>query len=131
MLNSISVRDYMTRHLLTFHADTELFTAVDRLLEHRVHAAPVVDEHGHLIGLLSSDDCMKSVLEGTYYEEVGGTVGASMKRDVFSIAPDTDIMEAANLLVNGGRRCLPVVEGSRLVGQISRRDILQGLEKLR
>jgi CBS domain-containing protein len=129
MLNSISVRDYMTRNLLTFHANTDLFTAVERLLEHRVHAAPVVDEHGHLVGLLSSDDCMKSVLAGTYYEEVGGTVGESMKRDVLSIAPDTDIMQAADLLVNGGRRCLPVVENDRLIGQVSRHDLLRAVKE--
>ena len=128
MLNSIAVRDYMTRHLLTFHADTDLFAAVDRLLEHRVHAAPVVDEHGHLIGLLSADDCMKSMLAGTYYEEAGGTVGESMQRDVFSIAPDIDIMKATDLLVNGSRRCLPVVENGRLIGQVSRHDLLRAVK---
>lgn len=129
MLNSISVRDYMTRHLLTFHTDTDLFTAVDRLLEHRVHAAPVVDEHGHLVGLLSSDDCMKTMLEGTYYEEVGGTVGESMLREVVSISPETDILKAADMLVNGGRRCLPVVENGRLVGQVSRHDLLRAVKE--
>lgn len=129
MLNSITVRDYMTRHLLTFHADTDLFTAIDRLLEHRVYAAPVVDEHGHLIGLLSADDCLKNIIDGTYYEEVGGAVEASMTREVFSISPETDIMQAAELLVRGGRRCLPVVENGKLVGQVSRHDLLRAVKE--
>lgn len=129
MLNSISVRDYMTRHLLTFRVDTDLFTAIDRLLEHRVHAAPVVDEHGHLIGLLSADDCLKSVIDSTYFEDLGGSVGESMARDVVFISPDTDIMKAADMLVNGGRRSLPVVENDRLVGQISRNDLLRAVKE--
>lgn len=128
MLNSIAVRDYMTRHLLTFHADTDLFTAIDRLLEHRVHAAPVVDEHGRLLGLLSADDCLKTVIDGTYYEEVGGSVGGSMSRDVQGIAPDTDIMRACELLVKGGRRCLPVLEDGRLLGLVSRHDLLRAVK---
>ena len=60
MLNSITVRDYMTRHLLTFHAETDLFTAIDRLLEHRVHAAPVV-ERGVLVGVLSRRDALRAI----------------------------------------------------------------------
>lgn len=43
MLKSIKVRDYMTRHLVTFRSDTDLFTAINRLLEHRISGAPVVD----------------------------------------------------------------------------------------
>ncbi len=129
MLNSITVRDYMTRHLLTFHVDTDLFSAIDRLLEHRVHAAPVVDEHGHLVGLLSADDCLKTIIDGAYYEEVGGTVGASMLREVLSISPETDIMKACELLVRDGRRCLPVVENGHLVGQVSRHDLLRAVKQ--
>ncbi|HWR79573.1 MAG TPA: CBS domain-containing protein [Pseudomonas sp.] len=129
MLNSITVRDYMTRHLLTFHAETDLFTAIDRLLEHRVHAAPVVDEHGRLTGLLSADDCLKKIIDGTYYEEVGGTVGDSMAREVFSISPETDIMRAAEYLVRDGRRSLPVVENDKLIGQVSRHDLLRAVKE--
>lgn len=54
MLKSIKVRDYMTRHLVTFRSDTDLFTAINRLLEHRISGAPVVDSQGHLIGLLET-----------------------------------------------------------------------------
>ena len=77
MLKSIKVRDYMTRHLVTFRSDTDLFTAINRLLEHRISGAPVVDSQGHLIGLLSEGDCLRGILSGAYYESVGGTVTVS------------------------------------------------------
>ena len=57
MLKSIKVRDYMTTHLLTFRADTDLYTAIGLLLEHRVSGAPVLDEQGALSGLLAETAC--------------------------------------------------------------------------
>ena len=58
MLKSIKVRDYMTRNLVTFRPEMDLFTAINRLLEHRISGAPVVDGQGHLVGLLSEGDCL-------------------------------------------------------------------------
>jgi CBS domain-containing protein len=78
MLKSIRVRDYMATHQLTFHADTDLYTAIDLLLEHRISAAPVIDEQGALIGLLTEIDCLRGILSGAYFEETGGTVSACM-----------------------------------------------------
>ena len=52
MLRSIKVRDYMTTHLLTFRPDTDLYRAIELLLEHRLSAAPVVDENGQLVGAI-------------------------------------------------------------------------------
>ena len=56
MLKSIKVRDYMTTHLLTFRPDTDLYRAIELLLEHRLSAAPVVDEHGRLCGAINLQD---------------------------------------------------------------------------
>ena len=64
MLKSIKVRDYMTHHLLTFRSDTDLFLAIDRLLEHRISGAPVVYSQGHLIGMISDSDCLRGILSG-------------------------------------------------------------------
>lgn len=85
MLKSIKVRDYMTRHLVTFRSDTDLFTAINRLLEHRISGAPVVDSQGHLIGLLSEGDCLRGILSGAYYEAIGGTVSTYMTTEVETV----------------------------------------------
>ncbi|MDV5860466.1 CBS domain-containing protein [Pseudomonas mendocina] len=129
MLKSIKVRDYMTRHLVTFRSDTDLFTAINRLLEHRISGAPVVDSQGHLIGLLSEGDCLRGILSGAYYEAVGGTVSAYMTTEVETVTPEADIIELSERFLRGRRRRLPVIEHGRLVGQISRHDVLRAVKE--
>jgi len=129
MLKSIKVGDYMTRHLVTFRSDMDLFTAFNRLLEHNISGAPVVDSQGHLIGLLSEGDCLRGILAGAYHEEVGGNVSAYMAREVETVTSQTDIIEASERFLRGRRRRLPVVDDGVLVGQISRHDVLRAVKE--
>ncbi|MBH3338917.1 CBS domain-containing protein [Pseudomonas mendocina] len=129
MLKSIKVRDYMTRHLVTFRSDTDLFTAINRLLEHRISGAPVVDSQGHLIGLLSEGDCLRGILSGAYYEAIGGTVSTYMTTAVETVSPEADIIELSERFLRGRRRRMPVIENGRLVGQISRHDVLRAVKE--
>lgn len=128
MLKSIKVRDYMTRHLVTFRSDTDLFRAIDRLLEHRISGAPVVDSQGHLIGMISDGDCLRGILSGAYYEEVGGSVSGYMSTQVETISPEANIIEVCQRFLRDKRRRFPVVEEGVLVGQISRRDVLRAVK---
>jgi CBS domain-containing protein len=128
MLKSIKVRDYMTRHLVTFRPEMNLFTAINRLLEHRISGAPVVDEQGHLLGLLSEGDCLRGILSGAYYESVGGDVSTYMTRDVEVVSPEAGIIELAERFLQGRGR-LPVVEDGCLIGQISRSDVLRAVKE--
>ncbi|NQD93629.1 CBS domain-containing protein [Pseudomonas sp. CrR25] len=129
MLKSIKVRDYMTRHLVTFRSDTDLFTAINRLLEHRISGAPVVDSQGHLIGLLSEGDCLRGILSGAYYEAIGGTVSGYMVTEIETISPEVDIIEVSERFLRGRLGRIPVVEDGRLVGQISRSDVLRAVKE--
>lgn len=129
MLKSVKVRDYMTSDLVTLTPDMDLFRAIDRLLIHQISGAPVLDQQGHLIGLLSEGDCLKGILAGSYFEEVGGTVASVMTVVVETIDADADIVKAAEHFIRMRRRRLPVVDEGRLVGQISRRDILRAMQK--
>lgn len=129
MLKSIKVRDYMTRHLVTFRSDTDLFTAINLLLEHRISGAPVVDSQGHLIGLLSEGDCLRGILSGAYYEAVGGNVSAYMTSEVETISPEADIIEVSERFLRSRRRILPVVEEGRLCGLIGRYDVLRAVKE--
>ena len=110
MLKSIKVRDYITRNLVTFRPEMNLFTAINRLLEHRISGAPVVDGQGHLVGLLSEGDCLRGILSGAYYESAGGDVSAYMTTEVEVISPEADIIEISERFLRGRRRRLPVVE---------------------
>ena len=127
MLKSIKVRDYMTRGLITLKPDMELFEAISLLQKNRISGAPVVDENGHLIGVLSEGDCLNAIIEDIYYEEAGGRVSEYMSTEVETIGPDEDIIDIAIDFNKKRKRRFPVIEDGRLVGQISQRDILRAV----
>jgi CBS domain-containing protein len=131
MLSSLLVKDYMIGDHLAFRAEMDLLRAVHTLLEHGLSGAPVVDENNRLIGFLSEKDCLKAALDASYFRREAGTVQEFMSKDVSSISGEASLIDAIELFLSKHYRCLPVVEGAKLVGQISRRDILKGLEQLR
>lgn len=130
MLRSITVRDYMSASLVTFTPDTDVLTAIHKLIENRIAGAPVVDEHGTLIGMLSEKDCLKVALDASYNEAPAGKVSQYMNHSVATVHADTGITEVAKMFLEGKYRRYPVIEENRLVGQISRRDVLRALERL-
>jgi CBS domain-containing protein len=130
MLKSIAVKDYMSANLVTFTADMDVLTAIHKLLENGISGAPVVDEHGTLIGMLSERDCLQVALDAGYNGEPGGKVGEYMNRSVSTVHAETSIIEVARMFVNGRYRRYPVLEENRVVGQISRRDVFKALGAL-
>ncbi|NWL79773.1 CBS domain-containing protein [Pseudomonas taiwanensis] len=124
MLKSIKVRDCMTRHLVTFRSDTDLLLAIERLLEHRISGAPVVDSQGHLIGMLSEGDCLRGILFGTHDEAAIGSVSKCMSTRLETVSPDADIIDICQRFLRDKRQRFPVVEEGVLIGQVSRRDVL-------
>ncbi len=128
MSRSLKVRDHMDAQPLSFTPDTDLFNAVDSLLQQQISSATVLNHQGELVGVLSESDCLRAVLSGSYFEEASGTVASFMSTDLNTVEADDDILVAAELFVKKGLRRLPVMEHGRLVGQISRRDVMQALK---
>lgn len=131
MLKTLFVKEYMIGDHLAFHPDDEVLHAIHTLIKHGLSGAPVADSDGRLIGFLSEKDCLKVALNASYFEQQAGLVREYMVRDVVSVGTDSSLIDVIEIFMNRTFRCLPVVEGQRLVGQISRREILIGLEKLR
>ncbi len=129
-VKSARVRNYMARDLISFRPDTDVLDAIHDLVTHRVAGAPVVDSHGDLVGMLSELDCMKVALDASYYGQRGGPVSDYMTTDVETIDAETNIVDLAERFVTSRIRRFPVLKDSRLVGQISRRDVLRALEDL-
>ena len=128
MFRSILIDDFMTKNLATATEEMDLLALVDMLLRRGISGAPVVDGSGHLIGMVSEHDCLKAILVGTYQGDVGGSVADVMTSSVETVPLGTSIVEAANQMVISGRRRLPVVDhDNRLVGQISRSDLLRAV----
>lgn len=124
-MKSVRVADYMTRKLVTFRGDTNVVEAMGKLLDNRISGAPVVDDAGRLVGILSEVDVMAIVIQDSYYNESAGIVADYMRTEVDTVAPDCDIYSLAVRFHQEHRRRYPVVKNGKLVGQISRRDVLR------
>ncbi len=119
------VRDHMDTEVYSLGPEIEILDAVGFLLEHHVTGAPVVDQAGHLVGMLTEKDCLKLVAMGADANRPSGTVADFMTTAVTTISPDTDVYYAAGLFLHQGFRRFPVIEAGRLVGAITRFDILR------
>lgn len=130
MKQPILVQEFMSRDLVKFQPDMDVLEAARILVDRRISGAPVVDPLGNLVGILSEKDCLKTALSAGYHEEWGGRVEEYMSRGVITLEADTSVIDAARRFLDEGYRRYPVVNEGRLVGLISRRDILRALSTL-
>lgn len=127
-LKSCLVKDYMARTLVTFKPNTPVLDAVHILVKNRIAGAPVVDDEGNLLGMLSEFDCMKVALQAGYHGDYGGPVRDYMSHGVETVNIEMSIVDLAQVFIDKPFRRFPVTDNNRLVGQISRRDVLRALE---
>lgn len=129
-IKSCMVKDYMAHTLVTFKPDTDVLDAVHELVTRRIAGAPVVDDSGNLLGMLSEYDCMKVALNAGYHGNWGGPVREFMSEGVKTVDADMSIIDLAQEFITTRFRRFPVMQGTRLIGQISRRDVLRALESI-
>ena len=128
MFRSILVDDFMTTHLATAKPEMDLLALVDLLLIQGISGAPVVDQDGKLVGMISEQDCLRKILVGTYQGDIGGRVEDAMTSPVETVKRGASIVEVAEQMLMTNRRRFPVVDlEGRLKGQISRRDLLKAV----
>lgn len=130
MSKNVSVADIMTKKLITFTLDTQVLSAIDQLISKKISGAPVVDKDGNLLGMLSEIDCMQTFIQSTYHNEMGGLVKDYMSDKVSFIPSTMGIMDVAKYFLDTHFRRLPVVDNGKLVGQVSRRDVLRAIQSL-
>lgn len=130
-LNKIRVQDYMTASLLILSPDDDVISAISQLLEKGVSGAPVVDRLGNLLGMLSEKDCMRVALNAGYHSDLGGKVRDFMSPSVVTVDADTSILEVARMFLESPYKRYPVMSDNRLVGNISRADVLRAIDELR
>lgn len=131
MLRSVLAKDYMSANLVTFTPQMDVLNAIQILVDHRISGAPVVDETGNVVGVLSQKDCLKVALEASYHGEWAGRVAEFMSPNAKTVEADTSILEVAEMFMKDEYRRYPVMEENRLIGQISRHDVLRALTTLR
>ncbi|MGB8704323.1 MAG: CBS domain-containing protein [Gillisia sp.] len=129
----IRVEDYMTRSLITFRKEQLVIEVMEALIKNKISGAPVVNERNELVGIISDGDCMKQISESRYYNMPIGDMRIEkyMATDVPTVPKDMSIFDCASLFYKHDCRRFPIIENGKLIGQISRKDILCAALKLR
>lgn len=132
MQNYPSITDFMAKRLITFRPDDDIQMAIRTMLKKKISGAPIVNDRGELIGMLSEVDCLKLLVNGPYDEAPTekSRVADFMSGNLKTIDSDRTIMDAAVEFVHCGLKRLPVLENGKLIGQISRVDVLRAIEKM-
>jgi CBS domain-containing protein len=146
------VRDIMDPDPVTVRPETPVEEVVAALRRHELPGLPVVDEEGHVVGMVTEADLVLPDDEGDlhiphYINLFGGTIfleplsrfetrlrkafasnaADMMTSDLDTVSPDTTVQEAARIIHESGHNRLPVVEDGRLVGVVTRLDVLGAL----
>jgi CBS domain-containing protein len=115
------VRNHMSRDLLSVEPDETITQVAQRMVERNVGAVLVLDR-GRPVGIMTERDLMRAVARGLHGDAV---VAEYMTKDPETIEPDDTTQHAAVLMLHGGFRHLPVVQGDDVVGMLSIRDLMR------
>jgi len=129
----ILVSDYMTKKLVTFTEEQSILEVMEVFASNHISGGPVVDSRGAISGIISEADCMKQISESRYFNMpiLEKSVATYMTKEVETIDFDKSIFDAASIFAKNGRRRLPVIDAKgKLVGQISRKDVVIAALKL-
>jgi len=124
------VTDYMTKKLITFTPETAIMDVINTLLDNKITGAPVLNDQRDVVGLIDDKDCLKVLFDGAYHNLPidNRTVSNYMSNVMRTVSVHADIYEVASIFLNTVyKRLLVVDDAGKLVGQISRRDILRAI----
>jgi CBS domain-containing protein len=143
----MQVKDIMSTHVVDVQPETPIWQAIQLMQAQKVSGLPVVDRGGRLLGILSEGDLLRRVELGTigrsrpwfaallqpggsaeaYTTAYARTVGDVMSHPPVTIAPEATLEHAVSLMERHKVKRLPVLDGGRLIGILSRADFLRAL----
>ena len=143
----MQAKDIMTRKVITVSEASSVIDVATALLEHGISAVPVVDASGSLLGIVSEGDLMHRAEAGTirrrswwlslftdrdveaaeFVKEHSRRVSDIMTRDVVTARPETPIAEIAERLDSHRIKRVPIVDDGKLVGIVSRANLVQAM----
>jgi CBS domain-containing protein len=117
----ISLKKIMTRDVVSVKRTTDIFDAIRMMSDGNITGLPVVDEDEKLVGIVTAKDVMKLLLNT---QSVEGKVEDCMTTNVVSFNENDKLLDVINTLVENKFRKVPIESKGKLVGIISRRDII-------
>ena len=129
-MESLQVSDYMNHHPVKLTEEMTVAAAVETLLASKQTGGAVQDSRGQVVGFLSEQDCLKQMIESTYYREQVCRVKDIMQTTISAVKPWDSVLEVAQRLIAERPRVFPVIdEDGVLVGVINRAAILRAIDK--
>lgn len=121
----VRAKDIMSTKVTTVHEYANVMDVIKLLVEHNVTGLPVVDDSGRLLGMVTEKDILMLLL---YDPNVKGkTVTDLMTTEIIHFDEDENLMKIFETLVQSNFRRVPILSEGRLVGIVSRRDIIKFL----
>ncbi len=128
-MDSLKVRDYMTVKAVTFTPEMPLSAALNKVIRSDHLGGPVIDEKERVIGFLSEQDLLDKLVKVSYFCQDTHIVSDCMHQEVLFVSPEMSIIELADMMKVGKPKVYPVVDNGKLVGIITRRDVLKAIGK--
>lgn len=145
------VKDIMTKNVITVNPEMKIHKLAELFIDKNISGAPVVDKGGKLLGVVKEEGVIfqdkkvhlptfinlsfgfLTLGTGRYNEEIkkitASEVSSIMEKDIVTIDPNTEIEDAATLMIEKEIYYLPVVDKDKLVGVITKKDIVRAIAK--
>jgi len=145
----LKAKDIMTRDVITVEPTTTVEDLARLLTRHQISGAPVVDDDGNLIGIVTENDLIRknsrlhiptilrlfdafitigtSKLEAEIKKMAASTVGEICTRDVITISDETSMEEIATIMTEKKVHLLPVLKEGKLAGIVGKKDLIRGV----
>ncbi|MBN2589257.1 MAG: CBS domain-containing protein [Sedimentisphaerales bacterium] len=121
-------KDIMTTHVICIHKDTPIFEAIDIMVTNGITGIPVVTDDSILVGILSEQDVLR--LFHNYEEEKNKIVSDFMTQPVIHFEENESVKDICTCMMHNSIRRVPVTLDDKVVGLISRSDILKQIQNL-
>lgn len=113
--------------MVTFKPNQPIQDVISTIIKTKISGGPVLDEQQRLVGIISEKDCLRLIVDQVYHNLPAETrkVADYMTTEVQSLSPSTTVVDAAIKFLNSPIRRFAIVENGQLIGQVSRRHILE------
>ena len=124
-----TVRSIMRSTKICLSPKMSLNLVSDHLTKYRLPGAPVIDENRNPLGFVSEYDCLKQLMQSTYYRDNTVLAEDVMSKKLIGTSPDLTLIDVASEMNENKVNVAPVIENGKLIGVISRGDVMRELVK--
>lgn len=121
-------KDVMTTHLVAVDVDHTVDHAISLMVKHRISGLPVLDKQGRLVGIVSEFDLLELICEG---QSEQNSICDYMSADLYTAAEEASWVHLVDLFRSTHVRRLPVLRDGKLVGIVTRHDLMHAIRDAR